>query len=98
MKNWIIKLCPEIADWQVEMITEQAQKAVDAEREACAKLAEQGLIGHTIAQAIRARGNVSNAAPSQPNPSPECQTEAEKVAFAFGWWKAIETMAMEKKR
>ena len=27
-----------------------------AEREACAKVAENGLIGHTIAQAIRARG------------------------------------------
>ena len=26
------------------------------EREACAKVAEQGLIGHTIAKAIRARG------------------------------------------
>lgn len=26
------------------------------EREACAKIAEQGLIGHTIAKAIRARG------------------------------------------
>jgi hypothetical protein len=41
MKNWIIKLCPEIADWQVEMITEQAQKNVDAEREACAKLCDE---------------------------------------------------------
>lgn len=27
-----------------------------AEREECAKVAENGLIGHTIAQAIRARG------------------------------------------
>ena len=27
-----------------------------AEREACAKVAENGLIGHTIAKAIRARG------------------------------------------
>lgn len=27
-----------------------------AEREACAQIAENGLIGHTIAQAIRARG------------------------------------------
>ena len=35
---------------------EQAEDAVAAEREACAKLAEQGLIGHTIAKAIRARG------------------------------------------
>ena len=26
------------------------------EREACAKMAEDGLIGHTIAKAIRARG------------------------------------------
>jgi hypothetical protein len=24
-------------------------------------------------------------------PPPECQTEAEKTAFAFGWWKAMET-------
>jgi hypothetical protein len=28
-----------------------------------------------------------------PIPPPECQTEEEKRAFAFGWWKA-----MEKKR
>ena len=32
------------------------QAAVKTEREACAKIAENGLIGHTIAQAIRARG------------------------------------------
>lgn len=30
----------------------------EAEREACAKVAEDGLIGHTIAKAIRARGEV----------------------------------------
>ena len=24
------------------------------------------------------------------NYPPECQTEAEKTAFAFGWWKALE--------
>jgi len=28
---------------------------------------------------------------AQPEPPPECQTEAEKKAFAFGWWKAMET-------
>jgi hypothetical protein len=33
-----------------------AELVAQQEREACAKLAEQGLIGHTIAQAIRARG------------------------------------------
>ena len=26
----------------------------------------------------------------KPTPPPECQTDAEKTAFAFGWWKALE--------
>lgn len=26
-----------------------------------------------------------------PEPPPECQTEAEKTAFAFGWFKAMAT-------
>ena len=62
MKNWIIKLCPEIADWQVEMIVEQAQKAVDAEREACAKVCDDWPNArddvYIIAKAIRARSNI----------------------------------------
>jgi hypothetical protein len=29
-------------------------------------------------------------------PPPECQTEAEKKAFAFGWWKAMEAQRAEK--
>jgi hypothetical protein len=28
---------------------------------------------------------------AQPAP-PECQTEAEKTAFAFGWWQALESV------
>jgi hypothetical protein len=31
------------------------------------------------------------AQPAQPAP-PECQTEAEKTAFAFGWWQALESV------
>jgi len=27
---------------------------------------------------------------AQPEPPPECKTEAEKIAFAFGWFKALE--------
>jgi len=27
---------------------------------------------------------------------PECQTESEKKAFAFGWWKAMEAQQAEK--
>jgi hypothetical protein len=46
------ELC-DVHYWQ-----ERALKAVSLEREACAKLAEQsfGVIGSTIALAIRARG------------------------------------------
>jgi hypothetical protein len=32
-----------------------------------------------------------NTPAAQPAP-PECQTEAEKTAFAFGWWKALESV------
>ena len=27
---------------------------------------------------------------------PECQTEAEKTAYAFGWWKAMEILKRNK--
>jgi hypothetical protein len=27
-----------------------------------------------------------------PDPPPECKTESEKIAFAFGWFKAMEKM------
>jgi hypothetical protein len=30
------------------------------------------------------------ASPRVQEPPPECQTEAEKRAYAFGWWKALE--------
>jgi hypothetical protein len=36
--------------------------------------------------------------PVKPAPPPECQTEAEKTAYAFGWWKALESQrALDKK-
>ena len=31
---------------------------------------------------------------SQPAPPPECQTEEEKTAFAFGWMKAMEAQRL----
>lgn len=31
-----------------------------------------------------------------PEPPPECKTEAEKTAFAFGWFKAMEAQRMAK--
>ena len=36
--------------------------------------------------------------PLHPELPPECQTEAEKRAYAFGWWKALEAQrALDKK-
>ena len=35
---------------------------------------------------------IREALAEQPAPPPECQTEAEKTAFAFGWFKALETV------
>lgn len=31
---------------------------------------------------------------AQPEPPPECKTEEEKTAFAFGWWKAVEAQRL----
>ena len=39
-----------------ELIKEIEWQVAELENEACAKVAENGLIGHTIAKAIRARG------------------------------------------
>lgn len=33
---------------------------------------------------------LEEALANQPTPPPECQTEAEKTAYAFGWYKALE--------
>ena len=58
MKEWIKSLCPEIADWQVEMIAEAAEWRVAAEREECAKVAAWILKmpENDVSAAIRARG------------------------------------------
>jgi len=61
MKDWIMELCPEIAEWQAELIEEQIQAKVAAEREECAKVVENYCgawddEGYALSQAIRARG------------------------------------------
>jgi hypothetical protein len=33
---------------------------------------------------------------AQPAPPPECMTEAEQTAYAFGWWKALEHVRTEQ--
>ncbi len=67
MKDGIMELCPEIAEWQAELISEAAKERVEAEREACAKVCEETESSPAlsdlekyrtrfIADAIRARG------------------------------------------
>lgn len=65
MKNWIMELCPEIQEWQAELIAEHTQKLVEAEREACTQVCEaidEGIRDHedvaACAAAIRARGEL----------------------------------------
>lgn len=54
--EWIRELCPEIAEWQAELIAEHVEQRVQAEREACAKVCDWWNVGHCAA-AIRARGD-----------------------------------------
>ncbi len=57
--EWIQELCPEIADWQVELIAEHIEQRVASEREACAKMFDGEVWAYDyreIAAAIRARG------------------------------------------
>ena len=69
MKDWIMELCPEIAEWQAEMLEVAALNMALAEREECAKECE-AVCGTDIqypyaysrgvsdcAAAIRARGH-----------------------------------------
>ena len=63
MKDWIKKLCPEIADWQVDLIVEQVDLAVAAEQEACANICEHiswSDEGKFFAAAIRRRENMND--------------------------------------
>ena len=59
------------------------------------KLAREALklncSSQTESPATKAIAAINEALAEQPAPPPpECQTEAEKTAFAFGWWKALE--------
>jgi hypothetical protein len=40
MKDWILELCPEIAEWQAEMIAAGVKQLLAAEREECAKICD----------------------------------------------------------
>lgn len=84
-------------------------KAIEALRQALAQDKQEPVAyvtgtygGHFIVQPIdRAmvlnQGMALYAAPLKPDLSipPECETEAERNAFCFGWWKALEVNRKE---
>jgi hypothetical protein len=43
-----------------------------------------------FAELVRADERKKCLSINQPDPPPECKTEEEKLAFVFGWWKAME--------
>lgn len=45
-----------------------------------------------IEDARKSVDRIIEALAEQPAPPPECQTEAEKTAYAFGWFKALESV------
>lgn len=50
---------------------------------------------HCEAQAFKIEIRWLKAQLAQPAPPPECKTDAEQTAYAFGWWKALESMRAE---
>ncbi|MBK5203834.1 MAG: hypothetical protein JJD98_00045 [Polaromonas sp.] len=55
-------------------------------------------VDQNIAAAVKIHSAIHalQASVSASVPPPECQTDAEKKAFAFGWWKAIENVRKEQ--
>ena len=41
-------------------------------------------------------GPIYTSPQQPPPPPPECKTEAERTAYAFGWFKALETVRQKK--
>jgi hypothetical protein len=72
------------------MTIEAMKQALEAlEKHGCAWLSHEKQYAKAITS-LRQAIAVYESAP------PECQTEAEKTAFAFGWWKAMEAQQAEK--
>ena len=76
------------AGWATLMITHDGQHAEEVAYGPQIMMDRLGKwLGKYFAQAAD-----SVAAPAPP---PECETEAEKRAFAFGWFKALESERMK---
>jgi len=70
----------------------QAIEALSAMLEYTADMNPAQGYDDTDHEAVKKAAAALAALRAQPAPPPECQTEAEKTAYAFGWWKALESV------
>ena len=65
MRDWLMELCPEMVEWQADLIVDHVERLVRHEREECAKVCETHIEEATpdyaqaawnCARQIRARG------------------------------------------
>ena len=66
----------------------------DAATPECLTCSDHGAVGNILAAEPCPDCTRLNTQPA-PAPPPECETEAEKRAFAFGWFKALESERMK---
>ena len=80
-----------------DLTPRKIKKAITALREA---LANQPAQQDRLEELLEIFKDVDQIGPllgmGRPTPPSECQTDAEKTAFAFGWWKALEHIRMKK--
>ena len=89
----------EYQAWAREALAQQSvqQKPLTDEQQIAEALRAHGLtlVKTESGYKVLKLGQIT-ALDNQPTPPSECQTDAEKTAFAFGWWKALEHIRMKK--
>jgi hypothetical protein len=74
--------------WSVEECSAYAKQLRDKSRANTAEHAAQAI--EYLLKLVQAE-QAQPVAWLPPDPPPECKSEAEKTAFAFGWFKALES-------
>jgi hypothetical protein len=79
-----------------QAVIDQALEALDLAKRSHGKMLlsdppQEAWKTYRVDDAIRESTTALRQAKEQPTPPPECKTEAEKTAFGFGWWKALES-------
>ncbi len=99
MSTEAMKLALEALENSVDLVREdayQAEKLYGNYPTRQGKVNGLKVLADDHEKAITALREALNASlAEQPAPPPECQTEAEKTAFAFGWFKALESVRQQ---